>query len=437
MSIDKNRHVIVVSVDAMVFEDVEQLSSLYNLAPIWDQTARVDRVKSIYPSLTYPCHTTMMTGVYPDRHGIVNNAQPILGVKSAPWQFWRSAVKSKSLFDYAKEKGLTTAAVFWPVTGNDKNIDYLIDEYWPQHDEDTLTCFRESGSSEEVIEKIVKPNRKLIENRHTIHPWCDLFIVNCAIDMILNFKPNLLMIHPANVDAYRHSTGLFTKTVEGALHETNLWLGQLMKACADAGILDNTDFFIVSDHGQLNIRRAVALNALLAEHGLVDVDEEGNIRDYIAIAQSAALSAQVYLKNPADREAWHRTYEALKTIRDTETCGISEVFTEQEAREQHRLGGDFAFVVETDGYTTFSNDWLRPLIRPLNNADYRFGRATHGHLPHKGPQPTLFAWGPSLKPGAVLSDANLVDEAPTIAHALGFAMENTDGRCLTELFRDQ
>lgn len=63
----KDRHVIVVSVDAMVFEDVETLSHLYALESVWDQTARVDRVRSIYPTITYPCHSTMMTGVYPDR----------------------------------------------------------------------------------------------------------------------------------------------------------------------------------------------------------------------------------------------------------------------------------------------------------------------------------------------------------------------------------
>ena len=68
--------------------------------------------------------------------------------------------------------------------------------------------------------------------------------------------------------------------------------------------------------------------------------------------------------------------------------------------------------------------------------NYRFGRATHGYLPEKGPQPTLIAFGPHMKPGVVLKNANLVDEAPTFAHALGFEMENTDGRCLTELFRD-
>lgn len=432
----RERHVVVVSVDAMVFEDVEVLSKLYAFEGIWARTARVDRVQSVYPTITYPCHSTMMTGVYPDRHGIVNNEQPAVCVKSSPWQHMRKSVSAKSIFDWAKEQGLTTAAVFWPVTGNDPNIDYLVDEYWPQHGESSEQCFRDSGSSEEVLEKIVRPNLKLIENRHRQHPWADAFVMQCACDMLTHFKPNLLMVHPANVDAYRHETGLFSPKVTAGLYETNLWLQQLMKAADDAGILEQTDFFIVSDHGQMAIHRCVALNVLLAERGLIEVDGEGRIGDYTAFAQSGGLSALVYLKNPDSEADRARTLSVLRELQASEVAGIGQVLTEEEARRQHHLGGAFAFVVETDGYTSYANDWVRPLVRPLDNRNYRFGRASHGYLPEKGPQPTLVAFGPHIRPGVVLPKAHLVDEAPTFAHALGLEMKGIDGRCLRELFAD-
>lgn len=430
-----SKHVVVISADALVFEDLEILSKLYALAPIWDRTARVDRVRSIYPSITYPCHTTMMTGVYPDRHGILNNEMPVPCQQSAPWQHMRDAVRAPTVFDAAKANGLTTAAVFWPVTGRDPSIDYLVDEYWPQHGESSEECFRESGSSEEVIEKVVRPNLKFIRNHHRQHPWSDAFIMRCACDILEEFRPNLLMAHPANIDGYRHDTGLFTQKVESALHETNLWLGQLFTAAENAGIFEDTDFFLISDHGQLNVDRSVALNVLLAEHGLIDVDEAGNIRDYTAFAQSSGISTQVFLKDPHDAAARKRTGEVLYALRDSEMAGVEAVFTEEEAREKYHLGGDFAYVVEGSSGTTFSNAWTRPLIRPLDNRNYRFGRATHGHLPEKGPQPTLVAFGPDFAPGTVLSHAELVDEAPTVAHALGIEMEGCDGRVLTELFK--
>ncbi len=428
------KHVIVVSVDAMVYEDTETLSKLSAFQKIWNRTARVNRVRSIYPSITYPCHSTMQTGLYPDKHGILNNERPIMCEKSGLWQHMRNLVHGKTIFDYAKEKGLTTAAVFWPVSGNDPSIDYLVDEYWPQTPEETSEeCFIHSGSSPEVMEKVVRPNLHFVENRHRKHPHCDAFVMNCACSMIREFKPNLLLVHPANVDAYRHETGLFTEKVTQALYETNQWMEEIFKACDDAGILDSTDFFIVSDHGQLNINRCVALNVKLAEAGLIDVAEDGSIRDWRAFCKSGGLSALVYLKDPNNEADWRETKAVLDKLCAEEVYGISRVFTREEAQKGEHLSGPFAFVVETDGYTSFSNDWQRPLVKVLDNQNYRFGRASHGHLPDKGPQPTLFAFGPHIRSGVVLENARLVDEAPTFAKALGIDMENTDGRCLSEL----
>ena len=167
----------------------------------------------------------------------------------------------------------------------------------------------------------------------------------------------------------------------------------------------------------------------------IDVAEDGSIRDWTAFAKSGGLSALVYLKNPDNADDAARTYAVLKELMATETAGIGQIFTEEEARRDYHLGGKFSFVVEGDDYTSFSNDWVRPLVKPLDNRNYRFGRASHGHLPEKGPQPTLIAFGPDIKPGVVLENARLVDEAPTCAHALGLTMENVDGRALTELFK--
>ena len=178
------KHVIVISEDALIYEDTATLEQLPVFGSIWKKAARVEQVRSIYPTITYPCHSTMMTGVYPETHGIVNNELPEVCVRSSLWQHERSMVHARSLFDWAKEAGLTTAAVFWPVTGNDKNIDYLIDEYWPQHGESSEQCFRDSGSSEEVMQKIVLPNLKFVENRHRQHPWCDAFVMTCASDIL-------------------------------------------------------------------------------------------------------------------------------------------------------------------------------------------------------------------------------------------------------------
>jgi hypothetical protein len=63
-------------------------------------------------------------------------------------------------------------------------------------------------------------------------------------------------------------------------------------------------------------------------------------------------------------------------------------------------------------------------------SDYRFGHATHGHQPDKGPQPTLIAFGPDIKPGAVVEKARIIDEPVTIARVLGLDMGDVDGHVI-------
>ena len=71
----KNKHLIVISVDALVFEDLEYAKELPNFKRILDNGAIIERVKTIYPSLTHPVHATMITGAPAGKTGIINNLQ--------------------------------------------------------------------------------------------------------------------------------------------------------------------------------------------------------------------------------------------------------------------------------------------------------------------------------------------------------------------------
>lgn len=431
---DRNKHIIVISEDALVYEDLEELRRLPNFGAFMKDAAFVDRVRSVYPTVTYPNHASMRTGAYCGKHGIINNETPVLTASKSKWYMMNDALRVPDIFDAARAAGYTTAAVFWPTTGCHPHIDWLVNEYWPQTEtQTTLECFAESGSSPEVIEKVVRPNMHLVDGMHRKHPHCDAFVHACACSIIREFKPNLLMVHPANIDQYRHDTGVFSAKVSHGLHEIDLWLGELLKAVRDAGIEQDTDIFIVSDHGQINITRYIALNALLAQRGLITLDAEGNVIDYVAIAKSAGMSAFVYLKDPQDEA---RVHAVLSEMAQDGLYGFERVFTAAEARQQEGLYGDFSFVLETDGYTSFSNAFTRPYVRPVDCSDYKFGRATHGYHPDKGPQPTLLARGPHIRAGARLDRRPIVDEAPTYARILGVSLPDADGTALTELLQN-
>lgn len=266
-----------------------------------------------------------------------------------------------------------------------------------------------------------------------VHPYCDAFIHACACSIIREFKPNLLMIHPANIDDYRHKTGIFSSLVTHGLHEIDLWLGDVIKATQDAGIYDETDFVITSDHGQMNISRTISPNVMFADHGLIEVDAQGAVKDFTAFCKSTAMSAQVYLKNPEDQAAYDKTFELLKHMCHEGIYGISQVYTAEEMRRDEYLAGDFSFVIESDGYSSFTNHWTRPIVRNKDLSDYRFGHATHGHFPDKGPQPTFLAFGPSFRAGAVIERRPLVDQPATFAAVLDLDMGDIDGKIMEEL----
>ena len=424
--------VIVLSADAMVYEDTEHLRTLPNYKKYLAGGAEIKRVRSIYPTVTYPVHVTLATGAWPDRHGVVSNNEFHPGVLSLPWNWFHRPVKIRDIFDAAKEAGLSTAGVFWPVTGGHPSIDNLIAEYWTQTERETLRkAFTRAGSNPLMLSFIEKNFKRGMVQRQ--HPEYDDFIIDCACDVIRECRPDLLMIHPANIDNYRHQYGSFSaKTVLGT-EETDSYIGRLMEAAEDAGIAADTNFFLISDHGQIDVTRGINLNVPLADYGLIRTDGEGRLLDWDAYAHSNGMSALVYLKNREDHRLYDRTYALLRHLRDEGLYGIGRIFTEPEARAGDRLGGEFSFVLETDGYTAFGEDWKRPIVKNLDLSDYRFGRATHGYLPDRGPQPMLLAKGPAIKNGVVLEKRDIIDEAPTFAKVLGLSLPDADGKVIDEI----
>ena len=243
-----------------------------------------------------------------------------------------------------------------------------------------------------------------------------------------------MLVHNGNIDDARHKYGVFNEEVLHGLDLVDLWIGQLMRALEDSGHLHDTDVIIVSDHGQMDLSRVIKPNVFFADAGLIQVDENGNLRDWTAFCCSNAMSAMVYLKDPANVQDYAKTYAVLQKMAAEGIYGFTTVYTKDETKAMG-LDGDFSFVLETDGYTSFSTDWNRPAVRPFDRNDFRYGHATHGYLTEKGPQPTFMAVGPSFRENVWLDSAAMIDEAPTFAALLGVPLSAADGKILQELLR--
>jgi len=428
-------HLIVISSDAMVGEDLEYFKTTRSYQMIFKGGAEITNVSSIYPSITLPAHATMITGMYPEHHGIFSNMLLQPNSDPVPWQMDYSLLQCSDIFRAAKAAGKTTAAVFWPVTMNNPAIDYHIADYWREQPSETLTqLFGRTGSSGPVLE-IIQKHLHLLAEDEKLHPYRDEFGIACVADIIRKFRPDVLFTHPANIDDVRHEKGVFGPHLKDAIDDLDRWLCDIWQAITDAGIEDDTDIFLVSDHGQREVRRNISLNVLFAENGFITLNDDGTIAHWDAYCLSNGMSAVVFLRDANDADLYNRVYTFLQSLLEQEVYGFSRIFTEEESRTQEHFGGPFSFVLETDGYTSFGDYCSRPLVRDLTNEDYRFGAATHGYLPRFGPHPMLLAKGPSIRENTVLCGNHIVNEAPTYAKLLGADLPNTDGKPIEDILK--
>ena len=432
------KRILVFSVDAMVCEDVDALRAMPNFRKYLSGGCEVTGgMRTIYPSVTYPIHVSMMTGCYAGKHGVVSNFKFTTTDKDANWN-WDKCYKVEDIFTAAKKEGYTTASIAWPVTGNNEAIDYLVNEYWMPEPGDTLrSSFTRMGSSEEML-RILERNACHLPNGYEKGgkknfmqwPQIDEFWVNVTCDLIRTHAPEVLFLHTGTFDSYRHAHGVFSSYLEEARANLDRYIGMLMDACADAGVAEETNLVMVSDHGQRDICRALHLNVLLADNGFIQTDETGKIRSWEAVCTSNAMSTLVYLCDKKDEKLKNQVYECLKRLQDEGVYGIGRILTEEEAREEEGLYGRFSFVIESDGYTSFGDRAVRPLVQNFDISDYRFGRATHGYIPDLGAQPVFVAKGPDFCENVTLPRGNVIDEAPTYAKLLGVELPDADGKAM-------
>ena len=436
-----SKHLIVISIDAMVYEDLEYAATQPNFKQILDGASVIERVKTIYPSLTHPVHATLITGAPAGVTGITNNHifKPASPDKDcSQWYNILSEIKCDTLLHAAKRAGLTTASSTWPVTADGGDvIDYLVPSalnyYFEGYEEHPLDVYRVHGANEEIMDIITAAVEQF--GHVDRHPEYDAFQIYCASELIRRYQPNLLLIHPGDVDNKRHRGGVFSDLVKESIQRTDGWLGQILDAVRDAGIEAETDIVLLSDHGQINISRVISPNVILVDQGLIKLAEDGSVKEWDAYVHSAGASAHVYLKRPEDPELWNRVYGLLSSMAEEGIYGFEKVYTTAELKEKYGLDGGFSFVLETDGYTSFGEKLQRPMVTSHDFNDYRFGKGTHGHEPHKGPQPPFIGKGPSFKEGVIVPEGDILNHAPTLAKVLGVELKDAWGKPVTEILK--
>ncbi|MGX9758471.1 alkaline phosphatase family protein [Clostridioides difficile] len=409
--------VIVLSVDSLFEKDLEFVKNLPNFKSILENCSMVKNINCVYPTLTYPCHTSMVTGVCPKKHGIYHNEKFDPNKENKDWYWYSKDIKAKTIIDVAKENNLTTSSILWPVMGANSNIDYNIAEIWaPNREDDPRETF-EKSSSKVIMDSIYDRHCHYIDWK--LEPNMDLFGVNCAVDVIKEYNPDLMLIHLATLDHTRHNHGLFNEEVSKALKMNDKWLGDIIQATKDAGTYEDTNFIILGDHGHLRVDKVVNPNVLLKSHGFITV-ENGEVKNFDAYVNSSGISAQIIVNNSNRLEELITLLEEFK-----EELFIENIFTREEASNLG-LEGDFELVIEGIEGISFGNDLEGNIIKDSDIKDYKFAVATHGHLPTKGNRPPFIAFGPKIKTGVVEEEGDLRAHAATILKLFNLKLDGVE-----------
>ncbi len=428
MGAGKAKYLIVISYDAFSEDNWAKASSLPNLAKLIRNGASSTKLKSVYPTLTYVVHTTMVTGVYPDKHGIYHNnpLQPFIREKEQHWFWFKKDVKVPAIYDALKARHMKSAGILWPVTGK-ASLTYNIPEIRAIGKENQALKILKNGSPLYSIrmEKNFGHFRKGIKQ-----PYLDNFTTLCAADTIKRKKPNLLLMHLIDLDDAKHEYGTDSTEVENVLIRMDNRLGEIIRATEKAGIAEDTVFIVIGDHGQINIRYKISLNPLLKEKGLIY--EENGVMKWKAYIQNAGGAAYLHLRDK-DKETEQLALDILKKAMAEKAYGIEKIYGKEELKALH-VPSSVAYMLEARAGYCFSDEWEGSVVTDLEDKGVKY--ATHGFLPDKpGYKCNLVISGDCIKKGYQLEEIQMVDIAPTMAEILGIEFGNCDGRPLKEIFR--
>lgn len=422
------------AVKRVVIISVDGLRPDFYLADGWEMPALRSWLKegacakgaeSVFPSMTYPAHATIVTGVRPAKHGITSNTKLGENGPTPEWYWEAEAIRARTLWQAAKEKGLAVAIVLWPSTVG-ADVDWRIPERWAAREgektADLLAKLSTKGLLAELALSVGMP--KGLDAREGM----DKFISDCGAYVFKKYRPQLMLMHLGEVDHLSHRDGPDADSVKKAVAETDALLAKFRKAIEDAKLADETLLIVTGDHGFFAVRDAVAPNVLLARAGFIDL-EEGRVKAWRALAFASGGAGLVRLKD-ADAQTARRAREALEK---GATLDGRRLFTVLDGKTLVELGypDDGRIVLEAEEGCTFIGDASGDLVRAARTV-----KGNHGYLPTRPKMLTGFvAVGAGVKAGAVVERVRLIDIAPTVARVLGLEMKDVEGRVLSELLK--
>ena len=427
---NRPKRVMIISFDAVGREDLAYLETLPNFGKFFREGALLPHVNSCYPSITYPAHTSIITGKRPAHHGVINNTKLQPQRERADWIYQRKYIRGTTLFDQAKKKGMRTAALLWPVVGK-SGIKYALPEVMVTRKWQTQILVNAMNGP---VGYQLDLNRRFGHLRDGIRqPALDNFVHAGALYTIRKYNPELFLLHLTDVDTNRHIYGVHHPKVKEALARHDKRLGEILEALEETGSMEETTVILLGDHYQKDAKQIAYINHTFVKEGLMTI-KDGKLKSWQAVAKSCDGSTYIYIKGKkkADTALQEKVRSIIGRLALREDFGIARIFSAEEAKE---LGADpdcFMMLEAKDGWV-FLDEWEQD-TKPVREEKKHALRGTHGYLPCGEAYQTFFAaCGCGIRPGKVERDIALWDEGVTIAKLLGLTLPEADGQVIEEI----
>ena len=412
--------VLLISIDGLrpcdVLDTKTRHLKLPNLTAFLHEGSYARGVRGVLPTLTYPSHTTLLTGVSPAQHGIGGNLSfDPFGKNQYGWMWYAADIRSPTLWDAAHAAGLSTANVHWPVSVGAK-VDWNLPQIWRAHTDD----------DRKLLAALATPGL-LPTLEHELGPYAaggaedteaDVNRVRFAAKLLADKQPEFMTVYLAALDHIEHLEGPGTPVTDAVLERLDALIGELIKTARR--VHPDGVIAVVSDHGFASVTQDVNLYAPFIAEGLIEV-KDGAVADWRAMPWNDGGSAAIVLRDPADGATRKKVAALLSKLAADPAYGIDRVLDRAQVAA---LGGtELAewFVLLKPGYE-LATRLDAPMLAPSRY------KGMHGYDPALAQMYSAFLIkGPGIPVGRDLGVVDMRDIAPTLAARLGFALPQAQG----------
>ncbi|ROL58233.1 alkaline phosphatase family protein [Bacteroidetes/Chlorobi group bacterium Naka2016] len=370
-----SRYVLLISFDGFRWDYLNR-SLTPNLNNFADKGIRALSLEPAYPSGTFPNHYTIVTGMYPENHGIIgnhiydkftNNSFTLRKQEEVSNPRW---YLGEAIWETAKRQGILTASFFWP--GSELNLDYRRPDYF--------VPFNPKIPYKTRIDSVIG--------------W---------LKLPYEKRPKFITLYFEETDTKGHDFGPFSPEIDSAIVLCDQLFGYLLDQLRQINFLDSINIIVVSDHGMTEIDK----NKIIV------------LKNYLGIGKIEVNSYGYLCSITGEKDSVEKAYNTLKN-------------NERNFKVYKRK--------EVPNYFHFNNNpWIGEVIVipeigwtvAYDSTEYTFKvKATHGFDNHWLDMHGIFiAKGPALKNGYTTGTLMNIDIYPLMCKILNIIPRNNiDGK---------